>query len=222
MEKIPLIDSASETMGCWQKYDRWVWNSDGGSHVLFRQTKIENSVRGSKCASDVCLLWYRAFAMIIAAICSVDLLIRNIKKGNKGLGLQYFTQWGVHLTTIFFTLAFITSVRYRRGSEDKMRDSTSVCNAWKMVSSLFMTALLWECIIVSIYWSLLYENDKARMEGQPALKFWNIYYHALILVILIIEWSLNRIFFELNQIWANLAVFLIYGMINIIVTYVND
>ena len=34
-----------------------------------------------------------------------------------------------------------------------------------------------------------------------------------------VEWLLNRIFYEVNQVWANLGVFLLYGLINITVTY---
>ena len=61
-----------------------------------------------------------------------------------------------------------------------------------------MTAMLWEFIIASVYWSILYKIDKARVEDDPKLKFWNIDYHAIMLTLLLVEWLLNRIYFEIN------------------------
>mmetsp|Transcript_11730 Transcript_11730/g.15932 ORF Transcript_11730/g.15932 Transcript_11730/m.15932 type:complete len:86 (+) Transcript_11730:445-702(+) len=82
-----------------------------------------------------------------------------------------------------------------------------------------MAALLWECLISSVYWSILYSYDKERVAGSPSKKFWNYAAHLFPIVFLTIEWLLNRIFFEMNQIWGNLAIILIYGLLNIAVTF---
>lgn len=48
--------------------------------------------------------------------------------------------------------------------------------------------------------------------------WWNCCDHALPICSLVADWFLNKIFFEFNQLWANLVVFLIYGFVNIGVT----
>ena len=98
-----------------------------------------------------------------------------------------------------------------------MKDSESIWCSWKWLSSLFMTALLWECVIASVYWSLLYPDDKANL-NTPKEKWWNDCLHMLPICVLTIDWFLNRIYFELNQIWINLIIFAIYGLVNIGVT----
>ena len=87
---------------------------------------------------------------------------------------------------------------------------------------MFQSALLWELIIFTIYWSLLYPDDKAsgRLD-TPWAMFSDCLDHMFPLAFLITEWCLNRIYFEKNQVWANLAVVLIYGLINLTVTKVS-
>ena len=82
------------------------------------------------------------------------------------------------------------------------------------MSSLFMTALLWECVIASVYWTLLYPDDKARLT-TPASKWWNFCEHLIPICVLTIDWFLNRVYFEINQIWPNMLVFMLYGLVNI-------
>ena len=85
-----------------------------------------------------------------------------------------------------------------------------------------MTATLWSCIITSIYWSILYKNDKELIKDRPDLKFLKFGNHLLPIAFLSIEWLLNRIYFETNQIWANMGVFLFYGLVNFTVTKITN
>ena len=89
-----------------------------------RTTKAKNCVKGSgwACRKD-CLLVYRLFAALVLVVIWIHDFIRAVKK-MKYMGLQYFTQWGVHLTTAYFLLASITSLRYR-GRAEEIRDSSS-------------------------------------------------------------------------------------------------
>ena len=103
-----------------------------------------------------------------------------------------------------------------------MTDSDSPWHAWKWVSSLFMTALLWECIIASIYWPILYPEDrKQRLIGDTRAQIGNVFDHAVPIILLWVDWALNRIWIEWRQIYPNLLVILFYGIVNIIVTFAS-
>ena len=82
---------------------------------------------------------------------------------------------------------------------------------------MFMAAILWESVIASVYWSILWPGDRGKHEGS--WYYWNAGDHAAPIILLTIDFLLNRIYFELNQIWPNIAVFLVYGLVNIGVTY---
>lgn len=132
--------------------------------------------------------------------------------------LQYFTIWGVWLTTGYFTFAVITHLRYLK-RDKQMQDNDSLWCSWKWVSSLYMTAFLWECVIASVYWSILYPADrKGYLKDNPSGNWWNCCDHFFPIVALITDWFLNRIYFEFNQFWANMIVFMVYGLVNIGVT----
>ena len=86
-----------------------------------------------------------------------------------------------------------------------------------------MTALLWECVIVIIYWPIIFptpENQKLLV-GKPGEQVRNIFDHAVPIIVLWVEWSLNSIWIEWNQIYPNLLGILFYGFINMIVTAIN-
>ena len=87
---------------------------------------------------------------------------------------------------------------------------------------MFQTAILWELVIFTIYWSLLYPDDKAsgRLD-TPWAMFSDCLDHMFPLAFLITEWCLNRIYFEKNQVWANIGVILFYGLVNLTVTKVR-
>ena len=134
--------------------------------------------------------------------------------------LQYFTVWGVWMTMIYFLFATITHVRYEQ-KPHAQRDSHSMWHSWKWHSSLFMTALLWECVIASVYWTILYPSDRARLKGDVAKNIWNVFDHAVPIIVLFTDWFLNRIYFEWNQLYPNMIIFLFYGLVNLTVTYVT-
>ena len=135
--------------------------------------------------------------------------------------LEYFTEWGVWLTTIYFTYAFVTHLRYR-GKDGTPKDTESIWNAWKWLSALFVTILLWECIIASIYWPVLFPADlEDRLRGKPLKQFSNLFDHAVPVTCLWIDWVLNRIWVEWNQLYQNLFIIAIYGAVNIAVTKVR-
>lgn len=82
-----------------------------------------------------------------------------------------------------------------------------------------MTALLWESVIASVYWSILYWPDKDYLKDHLGKQLWNYCDHLVPICVLLTDWFLNRIYFEWNQIYVNLVIFLLYGLVNIGVTY---
>jgi hypothetical protein len=98
-----------------------------------------------------------------------------------------------------------------------MKDSDSFWCSWKLYSTIFMMALLWESVIASVYWSILWPDDKKAHHG--VWFFWNAGDHAAPIILLTIDFIFNRVYWELNQIYANMLIFLIYGFVNLGVTY---
>lgn len=102
-----------QTLTFMQKYDIWAWK-DG---ELKRTTKAANCIKGSGWAChDNCLFIFRS----VVAVVYWGIWLKNGIHQFKYHGffsLQYFTTWGVWLTTIYFTYAFITHLRYRNGRQ---------------------------------------------------------------------------------------------------------
>lgn len=89
---------------------------------------------------------------------------------------------------------------------------------WKWTSSLFMSALLWEMVITLVFWFLLFPNsDYSSVTGMNYLLMY--INHTVPLLVLLIDFCFNAIWFEKHQVWPNLAVFLLYGLLNIGLTY---
>lgn len=51
------------------------------------------------------------------------------------------------------------------------------------------------------------------------MNWWNCCDHLFPVCFLIIDWVLNCVYYEMNQIWANMIVFLLYGFVNMGVTW---
>ena len=99
---------------------------------------------------------------------------------------------------IYFTFTTITHIRYWRRLHG-FRDSHSMWHSWKWVSLLHMTALLWECVIASVYWTILYPEDrKHRLKDDLSANIWNVFDHGVPVIVLLTDWFLNRIYFEFN------------------------
>ena len=148
----------STKKSCWQRYDAWVWSSG----PLKRSSKAHNSIKGSAWSCHVrCLAIFRICVALFFIGVWLEDSIADIKKYHF-FALQYFTIWGVWLTTTYFIFASISHLRYwnAQANGEGIKDSTSPWHCWKWLSTLFMTAFLWECVIASVYWSLLYPLDR--------------------------------------------------------------
>jgi hypothetical protein len=73
---------------------------------------------------------------------------------------------------------------------------------------------VFEVLITVGFWSFVY--DAPSYHGQPYRHF-NLYAdHALPIILLLIDFWLNRIMIELNQIYPNLIILTLYGLSNLI------
>ena len=153
--------------GCYERYDVWAWSSG----VANRHTKAQNCITGSKLTChNRCLMVFRLVCMLLYWVVFVRDSIVGFRDYHF-FELQFFTEWGVTLTTLYFTFATITHIRYW-DEEKKLPDSGSFFHSWKLVSALFITAHTWECVISSVYWTVLYPDDKSRLVNAE-IKWWN-------------------------------------------------
>ena len=100
------------------------------------------------------------------------------------------------LTMFYFTFAFITMYRYRK--RDSIPDSESFWHGWKWISMLFTSAILWESVIASVYWTILFPEDSKRRLHTVGLYIGNFFDHLFPIVFLTIDFCLNRIYVEWN------------------------
>ena len=121
------------------------------------------------------------------------------------------------MTTAYFTFASITHLRYR--NREQIEDSSSPWHGWKWLSQLFMSAILWESVIAFFYWTLLFRLDYPNL--TPTSFVCICLDHAIPITALVGDYFLNRIYFEWNQLTANIIVFALYGCINITATFVS-
>ena len=73
---------------------------------------------------------------------------------------------------------------------------------WKTVTFIFQTVLLWEVIISVVFWIFIWPGMH-----PPSEEWWvkflgtGICLHLIPILLLLIEYGMNRIYFEWQQIW---------------------
>ena len=132
------------------------------------------------------------------------------------------------MTPIYFTLVIIAHAKDLM-LQKKIRESVSTFHdslmskldsgydpspwyLWKWCNFLFMTSFCWNVLITTIFWSLLYPSIKGSAD------YMDFFDHILPLILTLIDFLMNRIFWEHKQVLPNMAIVAFYGIINIIVT----
>ena len=64
-------------------------------------------------------------------------------------------------------------------------------------------------------------GDRERLGDSVKLYYYDIMDHAVPITVLWIDFALNRIYFEFNHFYATMFTFVLYGMINMTVTFVT-
>jgi hypothetical protein len=86
---------------------------------------------------------------------------------------------------------------------------------WKFTTYWFIMTLSMEVVITIGFWSFCYD---APHEG--GLREVNLYMdHSVPILLLSLDFAFNKIWFELNQVWPNALLLLLYGFDNIIYTF---
>jgi uncharacterized membrane protein YwaF len=119
------------------------------------------------------------------------------------------------MTTFCFTLLLSGHI-----VNSKRDDSKSTFLMWKWCTAVFQITWLWNFIITTIFWSLLFPF-MSHGGGVDLNSVMGYVDHILPFSLTTIDWCLNRMRFEKRFIWLNLTLALIYGVINIVVTKVS-
>ena len=90
---------------------------------------------------------------------------------------------------------------------------------WKWCTCVFQITWLWNFIITTIYWAMLYPFETHSY--GPYETIWRNRDHVLPILLITIDWSINRMHFDWTFVWLNLILALIYGAINIAVTKIS-
>ena len=99
--------------------------------------------------------------MTVALLIEISLLVIFFDAITALKTLKYFTQWSELLT--FITL-FLSNFSINLGNQKSHKSYLSPCLAWKWFAFFFQAAFVYEIIVVSFYWIVLYpymSKDKA-------------------------------------------------------------
>ena len=130
-------------------------------------------------------------------------------------GIWYLTELAFHMTLVHFVLLFTAHMIARFGKEDnggKPNDSASIMHLWKWCSCLAFLVLLIQFFVTVVYWVMIHHTL-----DEPGT-FMQEYTHWLPLALLSLDWLLNRIYCEFNQITIALSFFVFYMLLNLIIT----
>ncbi len=126
---------------------------------------------------------------------------------------QFFTIWGQNMTTFIYTLLVLAHIWSPREVDDK---DTSFMMWWKWCSYLWTMILWWNIIITSVFWCfLLPTTDFGSVGGHPFGTAKLCLDHIIPVTITTIDWFLNPIVFEKQQIWAQLPIIIFYACVNL-------
>ena len=173
-----------EATSCWQKFDKWIWNSK----QFTRKEKASNHLKGNKLVNDTFLFVMRIIMLMLAtALHSHQIYLCIVRK--KFLQLQFLTVIGIEMTFIYFVLLFIAYLIdkcCKKEKDETASDSASLFHLWKWCSSFGYICLITESHITIIYW-LVFKNNFSTNT------FWENADHIVPIVILTVDWLLNRI-----------------------------
>lgn len=196
---------------CRERISKQLWSSG----PLNYQEKSTNHVRANTLVSDRTLFIVRALFFCL----QTSFFIYNATNWRYPAIYKYFTIWGMTLTTIYFLIVMIGYLceycnKGERGIDPK---PYSPFRMWKWVTFTFQAALTWETVITIVYWALLWPTED-HSDGA-----WHDFIRTSIghlwpFVYLMIDFVLNRYYFEWKQIWLILITVIIYGGVNITVT----
>lgn len=139
----------------------------------------------------VLLAFRGVFGLLTLGICIVGLV------AIPAIYFAYLTHWGVCSVLLFYALS-LASLRWKA--------------LVKAVKPLFTIAWCLEWVIVPIYWTWVYTQESSVPWA------YTIVVHALLLLFLLCDYFLNRLYFEWKHLAYPLVVLGLYTAVNVPVT----
>jgi hypothetical protein len=138
---------------------------------------------------------------------------------NKNPSIYYFTNWGIFVTTITYSFFFASIVKLylcKSPTPAALENSNfhSPWILWKWGIFFYETSLTFEIIITLFFWTVLF----AAVKHSSIKLFLD---HITPIVILVIDYAMNRIPFNLRHMPISAALMLIYGIVNFVKTLVT-
>ena len=114
------------------------------------------------------------------------------------------------MTTGLFTLLVSAHIK-----DSPETDSSSLMLMWKWCTAICQMAWLWNFAITLIFWTMLFPFSTGKSGVFTYVD------HILPFVLTTIDWSLTNMLYSSSAMLLNIGVVLVYGAVNIIVTYVT-
>lgn len=129
--------------------------------------------------------------------------------------ILYFTEWGIFMTAISYTLFTASIIRERCGlAKMSPRDIYSPWVLWKWACFIYETTLIFEgFIVVPFFWIVLFPGGSGEIDDYVE--------HAAPFAVMAVDYAFNRIPIHLRHLPLSLAIFLTYGVVNITKTLVT-
>ena len=142
------------------------------------------------------------------AMCAVTLV--NVALGwsiwldsHPGFFLAYLSHWGLIVTLIYQIISSLTTLC-------SVQSKSILCCEWQ----LFETAVVFEVIIVLLYWVLVFDA------GETTVKFQTVCTHGISFVLLLIDGLiLNRVPVRLKHLLATMGLAICYAIWGVIHAY---
>lgn len=159
---------------------------------------------------------------VYRVLCCVGLLSLSLYHiiTNKDPTLLFFTNWGIFMTAISYTLFTASIIRERCGvAKMSPRDIYSPWVLWKWACFIYETTLIFEgFIIVPFFWLVLFPILLKKNIDPGPMAYVD---HITPFAVMAVDYAFNRIPVHLRHLPLSLAVLLIYGVVNITKTLVT-
>lgn len=135
--------------------------------------------------------------------------------------LFFFTNWGIFLTTITYTLftAFYLRQFFAKAShEEHNRNFYSPWLLWKWCVFFYETSLTFEILITMFFWSVLFPIIVKSGKTPGIFTYID---HIAPLVILTLDYAMNRIPFNMRHLPLSVFILFTYGIVNLTKTLVT-
>ena len=161
--------------------------------------KSQNHLRPNSIVSFQSLLIMRVLMWLASSIVWILILNDWIQSQSHRYiyYFKYFTEWGLAITAIYFTIVLVAYIEYyvTMNKPKKLENAYSPFKLWKWVSFLFQAAILWEIIITLVFWTILWPGYSNHSFHYLIIE---MMYHLFPVVYLIIDFCMNRVYFEID------------------------